>query len=190
MTTLTDYIHQIVPLVQDEKARIENAFVTKKMKKGDLWIQEGKICNKVAYLTSGKLRIFYFDETGNEITCYFVTSGSFFSSFTSFLTRTPTHENIEAMEESIIQEIDNTDLELLSDEIPKVHIWRRIVAENLFITMEKRIEMLQSQTAHERYDKMLKENPDLILSVPLQYTASFLGITPQHLSRLRKETMS
>ena len=49
--------------------------------------------------------------------------------------------------------------------------------------------MLQSQSAHERYEKMLKENPDIILNVPLQYTASFLGITPQHLSRLRKELL-
>ena len=64
---------------------------------------------------------------------------------------------------------------------------RRIIAENLFITMEKRIFMLQSQSAYERYEEMLKENPDILLSVPLQYTASFLGITPQHLSRLRKE---
>ena len=71
--------------------------------------------------------------------------------------------------------------------MPKLHIFRRIIAENLFIIMEKRIAMLQSQTAHERYEKMIKENPEILLSVPLQYTASFLGMTPQHLSRLRKE---
>jgi long-subunit acyl-CoA synthetase (AMP-forming) len=79
------------------------------------------------------------------------------------------------------------DIEELSVLIPKMQIFRRIIAENLFIIMEKRIMMLQSQSAHERYEKMLKENPEILLSVPLQYTASFLGITPQHLSRLRKE---
>jgi hypothetical protein len=67
--------------------------------------------------------------------------------------------------------------------------FRRIIAENLFILLEKRVSMLQSQTAHERYENMLRENPEIILSVPLQYTASFLGITPQHLSRLRKELL-
>jgi hypothetical protein len=55
--------------------------------------------------------------------------------------------------------------------------------------MEKRISMLQSQTAYERYENMLKENQDIIMSVPLQYTASFLGISPQHLSRIRKEIL-
>ena len=59
-------------------------------------------------------------------------------------------------------------------------------SENLFIAMERRISMLQSQTAQERYEKTIKETPELILNIPLQYTASFLGITPQHLSRLRK----
>jgi CRP-like cAMP-binding protein len=68
-----------------------------------------------------------------------------------------------------------------------MQVLRRVIAENLFITMERRIAMLQSQSAYERYENMLQENPDIILSVPLQYTASFLGITPQHLSRLRKE---
>jgi hypothetical protein len=79
-------------------------------------------------------------------------------------------------------------MESLSNEIPNIHVWRRINAENLFITMERRIQMLQSQSAHQRYEQMLEENPDIVLSVPLQYTASFLGITPQHLSRLRKES--
>lgn len=68
-----------------------------------------------------------------------------------------------------------------------MHIWRRVVAENLFIEMEKRVSKLQSKTAGERYDLLIKETPDIALTVPLQYTASFLGISPQHLSRLRKE---
>jgi hypothetical protein len=88
---------------------------------------------------------------------------------------------------TVLRVISKKDIEELSVLIPKMQIFRRIIAENLFIIMEKRIMMLQSQSAHERYEKMLKENPEILLSVPLQYTASFLGITPQHLSRLRKE---
>jgi CRP-like cAMP-binding protein len=83
--------------------------------------------------------------------------------------------------------ITKKDLEELSVAVPKMQVLRRVIAENLFITMERRIAMLQSQSAYERYENMLQDNPDIILSVPLQYTASFLGITPQHLSRLRKE---
>jgi len=61
------------------------------------------------------------------------------------------------------------------------------MAENLFILMERRIAMLQSTTAQERYEDMIKENGNILLEVPLQYVASFLGISPQHLSRLRKK---
>jgi len=187
LTLVAENINQIVGLTSDEKSRVEKEFTSVKITKGDLWIKEGEICDQVAFVQTGKLRVFYNDGSGNEVTCYFVTPDHFISSFTSFLTNTPTTENISAIEDSLIMIISKIKLESLSDEIPKIQIWRRIIAENLFITMEKRIAMLQSQSANERYEKMLKENPDIILSVPLQYTASFLGITPQHLSRLRKE---
>ena len=111
---------------------------------------------------------------------------NFISSYTSFLTLTPTKENIEAVEDVEILVINREDLEKLSKEVPKVQIWRRVIAENLFILLERRISMLQSKTAQEQYENLIKENGDIILKVPLQYTASFLGVTPQHLSRLRE----
>lgn len=189
MSRVSESISQIISLRAEEKAQIERVFKPLTISKGDFWITEGKICNQVAFVQDGKLRVFHMDNLGNEITCYFVTSENFISSFTSFLTNTPTHENITAIEDTTLLVISKSELEKLSSKIPKLHIWRRVIAENLFIMMEKRVSLLQSQTAHERYQKMLKENPDIILSVPLQYTASFLGITPQHLSRLRKESL-
>ncbi len=186
MTALTDTINQIVCLSPDEKITIEKAFVYREISKGDLWINQGTICSEVAYVVGGKLRIYHIDYQGNEITCYFVMPDNFISSFSSYLTNTPTNENIMALDDTVLRVISKSDLEELSVALPKMHIFRRVIAENLFISMEKRIAMLQSQTAHERYERMIKENPNIILSVPLQYTASFLGITPQHLSRLRK----
>jgi CRP-like cAMP-binding protein len=187
MTALTENINQIVNLTVEEVNLIEKAYNTIEISKGKLWIEQGKVCDQVGFVVSGKLRNFYFDEVGNEVTCYFVTADNFVSAFTSFLTNAPTHENISALEDTVLRTISKKELEALCDIVPNMQIFRRIIAENLFITMEKRIMMLQSQSAHERYEKMLIENPEILLSVPLQYTASFLGITPQHLSRLRKE---
>ena len=187
MTALTENISQIIALTTEEKATIEKFYGNLEISKGDLWVKNGKVCDQVAFLVSGKLRTFYMDESGNENTCYFVTPGNFISSFTSFLTNTPANENIAALEDSVLRVISKKNLEALSTVVPKMEILRRIIAENLFISMEKRIVMLQSQSAYERYEKMLQENPEILLTVPLQYTASFLGITPQHLSRLRKE---
>jgi CRP-like cAMP-binding protein len=187
MTALTESINQIVSLTEDEINAIEKAYNTVEISKSQLWIEQGKVCDQVAFVVSGKLRNFYFDEAGNEVTCYFVTPNNFVSAFSSFLTNAPTHENISTLEDTVLRTISKKDLEALCELVPKMQIFRRVIAENLFITMEKRIMMLQSQSAHERYEKMIKENPEILLSVPLQYTASFLGMTPQHLSRLRKE---
>jgi CRP-like cAMP-binding protein len=187
MTALTEYMSQLVDLTDDEKVIIEKAFTTQSISKGELWIQEGKVCDQVAYVVSGKMRHYYTDDNGNEVTCYFVLPDHFTSSFTSFLTNTPTNDNAAALEETVLRVISKNDLENLSEQVPKIQIFRRIIAENLFILMEKRINMLQSKSAQARYEGMMKENPEVLLQVPLQYTASFLGITPQHLSRLRKE---
>jgi CRP-like cAMP-binding protein len=187
MNILTENINQIVSLTTEEKSTIEKAFSTIEISKGNFWVKQGKICDQVGFVVSGRLRNYYIDESGNDITCYFVTPENFISSFTSFLTNTPANENISALEDTVLRVISKKDLEELSVRVPKIQIFRRVIAENLFITMEKRIAMLQSQSAYERYERILKDNPDIILSVPLQYTASFLGITPQHLSRLRKE---
>lgn len=187
MAKLTENINQIVRLTTAEKSTIEKAFKTVEVPKGDTWVKQGKICDQVAYVVSGNLRNYWIDDLGNEITCFFVVPDNFTSAFTSFLTNTPAKENISALEDTELRVISKKALEDLSDLFPKLHIFRRVIAENLFILMERRIAMLQSQSAQERYESMLKENPEIILRVPLQYTASFLGITPQHLSRLRKE---
>ena len=187
MSQLTEYINEIVSLTNVERDIIEKAYKTIVVSKGELWVEQGKRCEQVGFLESGKLRFYYTDEAGNDVTCYFITAGEFLSSFTSFLTNSPAKENVEAIEDSVMRVIDSQELEVLSEKVPKMHVFRRINAENLFITMEKRVFMLQSQTAFERYEKMLKESPEIVHSVPLHYTASFLGITPQHLSRIRKE---
>jgi len=189
MKSVSECIHQMVPLNEAEKEIIENYFHEVHLPKGTLWIKQGVVCNHVAFVVSGKLRIFYFDDSGNEVTCYFLMPEDFFSSFTSFLTNTPSKEHISAIENTVLKTITKSNLEELSGLVPKIHIFRRVIAENLFILMERRIAMLQSQSAQERYENLLKENPEIILSIPLQYTASFLGITPQHLSRLRKELL-
>lgn len=181
------HVNSMVPLSPAEQERIEQAFQVMNISKGEPWVRQGKVCKQVAFVVSGKLRNYYLDDAGNEVTCFFVTADQFVSSFTSFLTNTPANEYISALEDSVLRVISKEALEELSEAIPAMQVFRRIIAENLFITMEKRIAMLQSQTAFERYEHMLRNNPEIVLSVPLQYTASFLGITPQHLSRLRKE---
>jgi len=187
MKTVSMHIHEVVPLDPTEMEHIEKAFREVRLAKGALWIRQGAICDKVAYMTRGSMRFFHIDGEGREVTCHFARPDEFISSFSSFLTDTPTSENISAIEDTVLRVISKRELEALSIIVPKMQIFRRMIAENLFIAMEKRIAMLQSRSAQERYETLVKESPEILLRVPLQYTASFLGITPQHLSRLRKE---
>ncbi|GAB3652733.1 Crp/Fnr family transcriptional regulator [Echinicola sediminis] len=190
MQELIDEIDKITPLSLTEREKIATYFRPKPIKKNNFLIREGQQCDEVFFVKAGLLRVYYLEENGGEITCYFCREKEFISSYTSFLTQTPTKENIQAIEDCLLFSIHRKDLEALSQEIPKIHIFRRVIAENLFIAMERRVAMLQSATAQERYEKIIKENPDYVLNVPQQYIASFLGITPQHLSRLRKNSPS
>jgi len=85
MTALTENINQIVRLTEDEIRAVEKAFGYLELSKGDLWIRQGKICDQVAFVIAGKLRNFYMDDAGNEVTCFFVTADDFISSFTKWL---------------------------------------------------------------------------------------------------------
>lgn len=105
MTALTESINQIVNLTEDEITAIEKAYNIVEISKGALFIEQGKICDQVAFVISGKLRNFYFDEAGNEVTCYFVTPNNFVSAFSSFLTNAPTHENISTLEDTVLRTI-------------------------------------------------------------------------------------
>ncbi|WP_051884816.1 Crp/Fnr family transcriptional regulator [Chryseobacterium luteum] len=186
MDKLITYIEQILSLSDSEKDCIRIAFKQKSLKAKELWIAEGIICHQIAFICSGRLRAFYNSKSGKEVTIYFGEENSFISSYTSFLTQTPSLECVEAINASELLIIDNKSLETLCTVVPKIHILFRVIAENLFIKLEKRTRNLLDLTANERYEQMMMENPNIILNVPLQYTASFLGITPQHFSRLRK----
>jgi CRP-like cAMP-binding protein len=186
MSALIQAFDEMVALTQLEKEHIEEAFATEELAKNQFWVTAGQYADRIAFIEAGKMRIYYGDAEGIEHTCFFAVENTFTASFTSFLTQTPTHENIVAIETVRLRSIHRDDLDALSALVPKVQIVRRILAENLFIVMEKRIMGLQAKSALFRYENMLENDPQLLQTVPLQYLASFLGITPQHLSRLRK----
>lgn len=187
MQSMLDAIQLSVHLSDVECEMITRAFKTIEIPKGQFFIEYGQVCEHIGFIETGKIRVYYPEETGEETTCHFAMDHEFISSLTSMLTRAPSKDNFMALENTVMYTIHKDDMEALCVKIPQLHIWRRNIVENLYIMLERRISMLRNHTAQERYEMMIKENPEVILNVPLQYTASFLGITPQHLSRLRKQ---
>ena len=148
-------------------------------------LQEGKICRHLYFLEKGLLR-YYFDKEGLEITKYFTTAPYMFTPQTSFSQTIPATESIQAIENSIVWMMKREDAYRLL-EIPSWSEFIRKLIQQVQIYTEEILRDLQTETAENRYRSMLINEPEMVQRIPLKYLASYLGIAPQSLSRIRKK---
>ena len=127
---------------------------------------------------------------GEEITGQFFFENGWYTDYESFLLQKPSKQNIDALEPTELILLSKSDLFNLYITIPKFEKFGRIMAENAFMGLRNRTELLTQQSAEERYLKLVKERPKVIERVPQHYIASYLGIKPPSLSRIRKRIMS
>lgn len=183
---LQQTIRNVVSLSVDDIEFTLSLFKPCILNKEEYLLKVGEKCNQVAFIKSGMLRMCYPNDKGEETTCHFSFPGEFVTSFTSFATQNPSTESIQAIQPTELLLISKQDLEMLYQKIPATQELGKKCVENIIMLLEKRMAMFLNASANERYQFLLKHNPILIQTVPLQYLASYLGITPQHLSRLRK----
>ncbi|NSL86104.1 Crp/Fnr family transcriptional regulator [Chitinophaga solisilvae] len=187
MTPIVQYLNPFNVLPPEEVALLENLGHPASLAKGAYLIKEGAVCHKIAIISSGILRSFYTDQEGRDITNCFTFPNEVAAAYTSLITRNPSLENIVALTDCEMVMIDYSELSALySRNIHWQHLGR-LIAESEFIFAEKKLMMLKTFSARDRYLHLVKEHPDYIRQIPLQYLASYLAITPQHLSRIRKE---
>ena len=175
-------------LSENEIDRSLPYFKVIELKKGDYLSKEGEVCRMITIVQKGVLRSFY-DKDGEQLTTYFNIEGSIATALRSFLKEVPALENIQALSHVQLISIQKSDLMRLYHEIPSWNKLARIVMERLYVSMEERSISLQYDTATERYLKFIDDYPHVINQVPLQYIASFIGITPETLSRIRKNLL-
>jgi CRP-like cAMP-binding protein len=172
----------------DEWKLIASCFVKRTVEKNEVLLQEGDVCRYLYFAESGLLH-FYINKDGNNITKFFTEAPYFFTSQASFNFQKPATENIQAIEKSTVWQVSYHQV----NELYKLKSWtdfaRKIVQEVQFFT-EEILEELQTETAEFRYEKMLKVEPELLNRIPLKILASYLGIAPQSLSRIRKKLMT
>lgn len=159
----------------------------KNLKKSEYFIKEGETCKQVAFVLSGSLRSYYISDKEEEITYCITFPNSLMTAYSSFLTAQPTQENIQAITNTELLIIPKNTFEELAQQSPNWIFFLKTIAEQQYIELEKRIFQLQRSDATKRYAEMLKNQPEYIQKIPLQYLASYLGITQRHLSRIRKE---
>lgn len=185
MLALRNFIESYVTISESDWKIISDCFERKEVDKNQIILNEGSICNHLYFLESGLLR-YFINKDGNEITKFFTIAPYFFTSQVSLNNQKPSTENIQAIEKSIVWQITFQD----SNKLFQLESWtlfaRKIIQEVQYFT-EQILEEIQSETAESRYEKMLKNEPEFTHRIPLKHLASFLGIAPQSLSRVRKK---
>lgn len=178
--------------IQDIKSRLNNeelvafeAILTKReFKTGDILIRENTIADKIFFIEHGASRS-YFIKDGEEITDFFFFDGDFATDFASFCSGKPSVLNLSCMEDSTLLEMKKTDLEKLYKQSIAFSEIGRLTAEYSFLMVEERMRMLHTESLETKYNWMLKNFPLVFQRVPQYYIASFLGVKPQSLSRIR-----
>lgn len=186
---LKTFTNKFTLLPEKDWEQLVDSVEIKALKKGAFFVQEGQICNHIGFLNKGILRVYYL-ENGKEFTSYFNfgNRNPMISAFTSFITRQPSKESIHALEDAEIALIHYDKLQQMYEGSFALQKLGRLMAEYNYVLAMERIYSLQHQTAAERYQQLLKIYPQLINHIPHHYIASYLGITPESLSRIRKST--
>nr|WP_199002157.1 cyclic nucleotide-binding domain-containing protein [Flavobacterium sp. ASV13] len=185
MMLIRDYLEMLIPISDEDWSVFSTKFEKVIFKKDALIINSGKVENYLSFIETGIVR-FWIEAGEKEITFDFAFEKSFFSAYLSFLTRDTTNWNIQAVTPIVLWRISHTDLNLIYEQTVVGEKIGRLAAEDLFITAAKRKIALLTNTAEELYLSLFKEHPHLIKNIPLKYLASYIGITPQALSRIRK----
>ncbi len=184
---IKNYYQNLLPELTDEQWQYFEQFLKiKTLKKNDFLIEAGKTCKHVTYVNKGILRAYNLTD-GKEFILAFFIENEYSSEYCSFLTKTPATYYIQAIEDCEVIDLHYDDIQKLYREIPILERFGRFIAENLFIMLSMRNVSLLADSPEERYLKLLKNSQsNLPQRVPQYMIASYLGITPEALSRIRK----
>lgn len=176
-----------VLLSEAEQKLVKTFFSPKKIRKKQYLLQEGNICSHLAFVEKGLLRSYNVDEKGIEHMIHFAWEGWWMADMLSFLSNEPSTYHIDAIEEAELLLISQTDFEEMLLKVPVMERYFRILFQNNIISKERRLISSISNSAEEKYIHLIATNPELIKRIPQQLVASYLGITPETLSRIKKK---
>lgn len=180
-------ISKHIQLSEKEFNYFTSVLKKKKLRKKQFLLEEGEVCSNECFVTKGCLRLYHLDDNGKEHILQFAIADWWIADQYSFLTGLPSHNFIDALDDSEVLLIEKPLLEKLFNEVPKFERFFRIAFQNSYIALQRRLLSNISQSAEERYKNFIKRYPDIEQKVPQHQVASYLGIKPESLSRLRKQ---
>jgi CRP-like cAMP-binding protein len=184
---LFEKFNEKIHLTEEEKKLSKTFFSPKKLRKKQYLLQEGDVCRYIAFVEKGILRSYTIDEKGNEHIIQFAFEGWWISDQYSFLTGEPSIYNIDALEDSELLLLTRQAEEQMLEHIPQFEKYFRMLIQNSLIAMQRRLAGSLTLSAEQRYQDLTQSCPTIPQRVPQHMMASFLGITPETLSRIRKQ---
>ena len=182
---LLEYFDRLFPLNAEEKELVRAKFHPRLFRKRQFVLQEGNVCTQFNFVVRGCLRTYKIDEKGNTHILQFAIENNWINDLGSFHRVRPSALNIDALEDTVVLQINHEDLLSLYKEAPKFDRIFRVLIENGFIRLQERLLQNISSTAEERYQSFLEQYPHLTNRLSQVQIAGFLGVTPEFLSRLR-----
>lgn len=183
-------LHEHVRFTDEEWRHCKSSFRPKRMLKRQFFLQEGNVCRDVAFVEKGALCSYSLDAKGNQHVIRFAFDGWWVADLQSFFTEKPSTFHIEVLEECELLLLEREKHEELIQEIPSYERYHRIILQNAYVALQQRVENALGRTAEEKYARLMEYKPDLIHRVPLNLVASYLGITSETLSRVRRQYAS
>lgn len=187
---LFESISEKVTLTEAEFELCKTLFLPKKLRKRQYLLQKGDVCKYTTFVEKGILRSYTTDEKGNDHILQFALEGWWIGDLYSFLTNEPSLFDIDALEDCELLLITQPSWDVLLDKVPAMERYFRILIQNNLIATQRRLMGAFSETAEERYTKLVERFPDCIQRVPQHMIASYLGITRETLSRTRSQLAS
>jgi len=185
-TAINDYVNRCGRFSADDIAVFNSLLKPRTVKKKQLLLREGEVCDFEAYIVSGCIRSYYIDESGSEVILQFSIEDWWVSDIGSFHERKPSLLYIEAMEDSELLTLNPARKEELLRRVPQFERVFRLMIQRHLSALEHRLIRTIAKTAEERYLEFLKQYPKIALRVSQHYIAAYLGMTPEFLSKIRR----
>ncbi len=180
-------IQKHISISEVEKNHVCSLITPRKLSKGELVLEQGRICNTINFVESGTLRAFHINKDGKESTIMFAIMDWWITDMYCFLNQRPALLNIEALEDSMVLQLKFAQLESLYRDIPKFERFFRILMQNAYIREQLRVLNNISLTTEERYLEFIQKYPQIVQKVSQKQIASYLGVTPEFLSMVKRK---
>ncbi len=184
------YVDRCIVITPEERALFHDVLEQRTVQRKQYLLRAGEICRYEYYVISGCLRSYYLDEKGNEVNIMFPVEDWWLGDMIRFTNNTPSSLYIEALEDCTLWMINQENKELLFEKAPAFERMFRLMIQRSLAALQNRLYATIAKTAEQRYQEFMEKYPDIPQRIPQHYIASYLGITPEFLSKIRRKMAS